>query len=221
VLHELVPIFEHAELFPRYNIAPTQEVLAVRQPDASGPEAAWLRWGLVPSWSHAPHGGMINARAETLARQPSFRAAFRKRRCLVLADGFYEWKATNGGKQPYYLRLADGSPFAFAGISERAEVDGKHLESCAIVTTDANELVRPLHDRMPVILAREDFSLWLDPNRHGDAELQALLRPFPSSAMTAYPVSTRVNSPRHDAPDCIEPAEPAPKHEQRSLFDEA
>jgi putative SOS response-associated peptidase YedK len=149
---------------------------------------------------------MINARGETVATKPAFRKAIRERRCLILADGFYEWQERGRHKQPLFVRLANGRPFAFAGLWERwGGPDGTALDSCAIVTTTANDLLRPLHDRMPVILAPKDYDLWLDPSLQDVECLLPLLRPYPAEEMTAYPVSTRVNNPAHDAPDCIDP----------------
>ncbi len=194
---------------PRYNVAPTQEVLAVvRRPDASKRQARLLRWGLIPMWVEGPAVGsrMINARAETVATKPAFRRAFRERRCLILADGFYEWQRREGRKQPFYIRLDDGQPFAFAGLWERwVPLDGQPLDSCTIITTTSNDLVGRIHLRMPVILAPEDYDLWLDPGLHEPECLQPLLRPYPAEEMVAYPVSTRVNNPADDTPDCTLP----------------
>jgi putative SOS response-associated peptidase YedK len=188
------------DLPPRYNVAPSQPVLAVRAGPQGGTELVSLRWGLVPSWSKDSRG-FINARAETAPQKPAFRTPFRQRRCLVLADGFYEWvRKDQGGKQPFYFHLQGGRPFAFAGLWDR----WGDLESCALLTTTANELVRPVHERMPVILAPGDGERWLDP-RQVPGEL---LRPFPASEMDAYPVSSWVNNARHEGPRCIEP-EPA------------
>jgi putative SOS response-associated peptidase YedK len=176
-------------------------------PGQDKPAPTLLKWGLVPGWADDPALGnrLINARAETAAEKPTFRAAFRQRRCLVLADGFFEWQRVGGKKQPYYFRLGDGSPFAFAGLWEHWERDGKALDSCAILTTGANELVKPVHDRMPVILPSADFEQWLDPKGGKGPELQALLRPFPAEAMTSYPVGLRVNNPRHNDAACVAP----------------
>jgi putative SOS response-associated peptidase YedK len=146
---------------------------------------------------------MINARSETVAEKPSFRKAFKDRRCLVLSDGFYEWRRTPDGKQPYYIHMKDGSPFAFAGLWESWR-DAQEIRSCTIITTEANELVGDIHNRMPVILAPEDYSLWLDPDFKEREALTSLLRPYPNDAMEAYPVSRRVNSPSNNVPDCIE-----------------
>ncbi len=194
---------------PRYNIAPTQTVPVLRAAAGGGVELAQVRWGLVPSWAKDPSAGarMINARAETVAGKPAFRAAFRRRRCLVPADGFYEWRKTpDGRRQPWRIARPDGAPFAFAGLWERWEkaADGTPLETCTIVTTAANDVLRPIHPRMPVILDPADFAAWLDPATPPGAAA-ALLRPAPNAWLVAVPVSTRVNDVRHDDPGCIEP----------------
>ena len=203
-----VAMGEHA---PRYNIAPSQGILVARAaPDgeAGAREAAVLRWGLVPSWAKDPDIGnrMINARAETVAEKPSFRAAFRRRRCLVPATGFYEWRVASGPKQPYHIGMADGGPFAMAGLWEHwTGPDGAAVETCAILTTEANELLRPIHARMPVIVAPGDFDLWLDPELTMPELLAPLLRPFDAAAMAARAVSRHVNNVRNDDPACLEP----------------
>lgn len=209
-----------APLPPRYNIAPTQPIAVVRQLGPGEPrQLDTLRWGLIPSWAKDPAIGnrMINARAETVAEKPAYRAAFRQRRCLVLADGFYEWQKSPAGKQPYYIRLADDRPFAFAGLWERWQdktlKDAPIIESCTVITTDANRLVQPIHDRMPAILAPEDYAHWLDPHVAAAEQLTPLLRPYPAEEMTTYPVSPLVNRPTSDSPECIKP-----QPEQRSLF---
>jgi putative SOS response-associated peptidase YedK len=208
-VQSLFPLLDLAEeLEPRYNVAPTQPVLAVRAGAAGQQELVALRWGLVPAWAADLSGGsrLINARSETAASKPAFRSAFRQRRCLILADGFYEWAPQTGGrKQPYYFRLRDGLPFAFAGLWEHWARGGPAVESCALLTTEANDLVRPLHERMPVILPRECFGRWLDPDCKAVPELEALLRPYPAEAMTGYPVSARVNNPRNEGPLCAAP----------------
>ena len=194
---------------PRYNIAPTQEVLVVLQPSPQANQEARLhRWGLIPPWAKDPSIGnrMINARAETVATKPAFRRAFKERRCLLLADGLYEWQRQERRKQPFYIRLRDGRPFAFAGLWEHWEgSEGMAIQSCAILTTTSNEVVGRIHDRMPVILSPTDYDRWLDPSIQEPAVLQTLLRPYPADEMTAYPVSTLVNSPANDNPGCIEP----------------
>ncbi|MGF1641644.1 MAG: SOS response-associated peptidase [Rhodospirillales bacterium] len=195
--------------FPvRYNIAPTQQVAAVRRRADTGDRAlVTLRWGLVPSWAKQIDIGarLINARAETVHEKPAFRDAFRKRRCLIVADGFYEWQAQPAGpKQPWLVTVADGRPFAFAGLWEEWWDAGNTLiESCAIVTTAANAALTPIHDRMPAILTAERFDAWLDPAAQ-PAALRALLVPYPG-AMTARPVGRRINDVRNDDPGCIEP----------------
>lgn len=195
-------------LFAHFNIAPTQRIVAVRA-DSSGKgrQLVPLRWGLVPSWADDPSIGnrMINARADTVASKPSFRAAFKSRRCLVVADGFYEWQKRGATKQPYLIGMRDGGPFAFAGLWEHWRRDDQTIESCTIITTDANELMQPLHDRMPVILPPAEYASWLDPRPDRGEVLQRLLRPYPSEEMRAYPVSTVVNNPRNDVPQCVEP----------------
>jgi putative SOS response-associated peptidase YedK len=172
-------------------------------PRGSGREAALLRWGLIPPWSKDPKQAPINARAETAADKPTFRHALRKRRCLVPADGFYEWAAVGGRKQPCCLRPWDERPWAFAGLWERWEGPEGPVESCAVLTTEANELVRPVHDRMPVILPERHWAAWLDAGLQDAAELVPLLRPIPSDAMRAYPVGALVNNPRNEGPECL------------------
>jgi putative SOS response-associated peptidase YedK len=186
------------ELFPRYNVAPTQPVLAVRVAGV-GREAVMLRWGLVPSWAKDLKQAPINARAETAADKPTFRHALRKRRCLIPADGFYEWVALEGRKQPYCFRPGDGRPFAFAGLWERWEGPQGPVESCAILTTEANDLVRPVHDRMPVILPERHWRAWLDTDLQDAATVAPLLRPYPAEAMRAVSVhGPRVTSVQRD-----------------------
>ena len=193
---------------PHYNIAPTQEVLVVLQPSPQANREARLhRWGLIPPWAKDPSIGnrMINARAETVATKPAFRRAFKERRCLLLADGLYEWQRQERRKQPFYIRLRDGRPFAFAGLWEHWEgSEGMAIQSCTILTTTSNEVVGRIHDRMPVILSPTDYDRWLDPSIQEPTVLQTLLRPYPADEMMAYPVSTRVNNPANDSPECVE-----------------
>jgi putative SOS response-associated peptidase YedK len=198
---------ELAELAARYNIAPTQNVLAIRVDDATRAwQPAWLRWGLIPSWAKDEKIGaqLINARAETIAEKPSFRSAFKQRRCLVVADGFYEWKESGRAKQPFHIRRRDQQPFAFAGLWERWRGGDGALETCTIITTEANELMRPLHERMPVILAPRDYGEWLAPAAKPEA-LQALLSASDAAELEVVPVNPVVNNARHDAPDCLAP----------------
>jgi putative SOS response-associated peptidase YedK len=198
-------------LAARYNIAPSQPVSVVRlKPTQSRTqrELVHLHWGLIPSWAKDPAIGnrMINARAETLAEKPAFRAPLQRRRCLIAADGFYEWHGTGRSKQPYFIHFRDDRPFAFAGLWESWEgPDQLAMESCTIITTEASELIRPIHDRMPVILTHENFSIWLDPKLQKSQKFTSLLAPYADVEMEAYPVTTLVNSPSHDEPGCIVP----------------
>lgn len=197
------------DIRPRYNVAPTQPVAAVRvKAGDENRELVMLHWGLIPFWAKDPNIGarMINARSETAAEKPSFRTAFRRRRCLVIADGFYEWQKQDGSKQPFFIHLRDARPFAFAGLWEHWEgPDASEIESCTLLTTEPNDLIRPVHNRMPVILDPEDYTLWLDPKVQEPGLIQPLMRPYPSQHMNAYPVSRFVNSPGNDSPKCIEP----------------
>ena len=208
-LVEAFALVREPDLAPRYNIAPTQSVAVVR-PDTGGRQLSFLHWGLVPSWSKDRSGAarMINARGETAATKPSFRAAFQRRRCLVPADGFYEWKKTGGKtKQPYCMTLRRGGPFAFAGLWDTWKGNGEEpLESCTIITGEPNELVRAIHDRMPVIIPEEEYDTWLDPQQKDVDTLQRLLVPYPAEEMRAVAVRTVVNNPRVDSPECVEPA---------------
>jgi putative SOS response-associated peptidase YedK len=197
---------------PRYNIAPTQAVPVVRrQRDSGERELVTLRWGLVPSWAKDIDIGarLINARAETVANKPSFRAAFKVRRCLIVADGFYEWQAQpKGPKQPFFITIAADRPFAFAGLWEEWWGAGSTLiETCTIVTTEANAALRPIHARMPAILTVDRFDAWLDPAA-APADLEALLAPY-AGEMAARPVGRRVNDVRNDDAGCVEPADAA------------
>ena len=196
---------------PRFNIAPSQPVLAI--PNDGRNTADFFLWGLIPSWSKDPSiaNKLINARGETIAEKPSFRGGFKYKRCLILTDGFYEWKAVQGEKTktPYFIHMKDGKPFAFAGLwDEWQSPDGGALRTCTIITTEPNELMSTLHNRMPVILDRADYSQWLDPAppaKHPES-LLPLIRSFPADRMSAYPVSTMVNSPGNDRAECLLPA---------------
>lgn len=219
---ELVEVFDIAPgahqvaLPPRFNIAPSQDVPVIRIiKQGVGRELHLVRWGLVPSWARDPMVGnrMINARSETAAQKPSFRAALRARRCLIPCTGFYEWQpvASRGGaraqrKQPYYICRLDGGLLPLAGLWERWQSSvGEVIESCTILTTEANALLRPLHDRMPVILPPEHFALWLDPAEQDVRLLEPLLKPLPEVGLVAYPVGSQVGNPRNNDPSCIEP----------------
>ena len=190
------------DLAPSYNVAPSDAALIGRTTPDGNRELAAVRWGLIPFWAKDPKIGykLINARADTVATKPAFREAYRRRRCLIAADGFYEWKAQEGGKQPYLIRLKDAEPFAFAGLWEHWEGDGRVIESCTIITTEANSLVAEVHDRMPVILPRDAYDRWLDGPPDG---LRDLLRPCPAEEMETYPVSKAVNSPRNDGAELL------------------
>jgi putative SOS response-associated peptidase YedK len=195
-----------SSISPSYNIAPTQQVATVLAENGKR-KLEMLHWGLIPSWAKDPEVGnrMINARAETVAEKPSYRKAFRERRCLILADGFYEWQKTDNGKQPFYIRMEDESPFALAGLWESWR-NGREIRSCTIITTAPNELAAPIHNRMPVILDPEDYEMWLDPDFDERDPLTSLLKPYPADVMEAYPVSRRVNKPSNNEPGVIEPA---------------
>ena len=217
-LHERMDLIgAPLNLRPRYNVAPSQDVAVVRAAD-DGRTLAMLRWGLIPAWAREPNIGykLINARSETAADKPSFRAAYRHRRCLIPADGFYEWQREGKTRQPWLFGLQDDAPFAFAGLWERWTVPagaaltgslaerspGDAVETCTILTTAANETVAPVHGRMPVILPPDAWDPWL-------AGEDVPLAPYPADDMTAHPVSTLVNRPANDDPRCVEPVAPA------------
>jgi putative SOS response-associated peptidase YedK len=187
-----------------YNVAPSQDVVAVRM-NGDEREGVLLSWGLVPSWSKDGKALSINARADTVASKPAFRSAFRKRRCLVLADGYFEWKTEGKVKRPFFFHLRDGQPFAFAGLWERWQGPDEPVETCALITTEANELTRQVHDRMPVILNPKTAALWLDAGVEDAQALQQLLRPYPAGGMAFHEVSRAVNNPRNNRPDLILP----------------
>lgn len=193
----------------RYNIAPTQRIFGVRATSENRREGTSFQWGLIPHWAKDPHIGrrMINARSETVAEKPAFRLSLRRRRCLIPADGYYEWaKLPNGKKQPYFIRLRSRQVFAFAGLWDVWEPEPDvSVESCALLTTTANELTRSVHERMPVILRPEDYDLWLDGKIQQPERLKRLLVPYSSEEMEAFPVSWRVNGLSYDGPLCVEP----------------
>lgn len=195
-----------ADLAPRYNIAPTQAVAVVA--NSAERKLEIFQWGLIPSWAKDPKIGskLINARAETLAEKPSFRTALKRRRCLVVADGFYEWKKEGARKIPMYIQMDDGRPFGFAGLWEVWQPpDGSLLKTCTIITTEPNALTETIHNRMPAILPPEAYDAWLRPGELPAEEVLPLLRPYDARRMKATPVSTRVNSPSVDSPECILP----------------
>jgi putative SOS response-associated peptidase YedK len=214
--HALAELFDLDLLFdvrPRYNIAPTQDVLAVRAAPDGLRKYVKLRWGLIPSWADDLSIGqkLLNARSETVGEKPSFRDAIRKRRCLIAADGFYEWKTLNKKKLPFHIHRPDRRPFAFAGIWERWDApDGKPIESCSILTTAANPFMKPLHERMPVIVFKEHHARWLDPNIKQAKELEDLFAPVADAALVMNSVTPKVNNARFDDPVCIEPNDEAP-----------
>ena len=206
VIAKLLGVKSVPTIEPRYNIAPSQPVLAVRlAPESGEREVVMFKWGLIPSWAKEPGIGnsLINARADTVAEKPAFRSAFKKRRCLAPADGFYEWKRENG-KTPYYFRLKDESPFAFAGLWERWEKGDEPVESCTLITCEANGDVAPVHNRMPVILKPEDYARWLDPKEQQSEALMRLLAPLPDDWLSVHPVGKLVNNPRNEDPRCTE-----------------
>lgn len=194
---------------PRFNIAPSQPILAI--PNDNKLAADFFVWGLIPMWAKDPTIGsrLINARGETLAEKPSFRGSYRHKRCLILADGFYEWKSVGDKKTktPYYIHMQDRQPFAMAGLWDTWESpDGSSLKTCTIITTTPNELMETIHDRMPVILHPRDYAKWLDAAPQTPENLQPLIKPFNADAMSAYPVSTLVNKPANDMPELVIPA---------------
>lgn len=209
VIAEQFQIKEPPLFKARYNIAPSQSVVAIRiTPETKTRACVLLRWGLIPSWANDLKIGAqcINAKAETVAEKPAFRAAFKKRRCLVLADGFYEWVLQGTRKQPMWIGLKTKAPFAFVGLWEHWQsAKGAPIETCTIITTEANTFMQPIHSRMPVILSPASYDHWLDPGFTDVAVLNAFLRPSPSDDLMAYPVSTLVNSPQNDIRQCLEP----------------
>ena len=193
----------NSDLAPSYNIAPTQEVAVIVT--AGVKTLLPVRWGLIPSWAKDMSVGskMINARAETISEKPAYRNAFKKRRCLVVADGFYEWQSIAGVKRPIHIRFKSGRPFGFAGLYEVWNSPaGEEITTCTIITTQANELMSPIHERMPVIIPKEQEDLWLDPKTEEQSLLLSLLKPYPADQMEAYPVSKKVSSPKNNSPDC-------------------
>jgi len=217
-LQRLFGFFELPNLAPRYNVAPSQAVAAMLLDAAAERRFAWLRWGLVPAWSKEDRTPLINARAETVAEKPSFRDAFARRRAVVFADGFYEWRQ-GGNRQPYCVRLTDNAPFAFAAIWEPVlgAGEGEPERGCALMTTQANAKMAEVHHRMPVILTPQQVDVWLNPATPRD-DLQALLRPLPDGAVTLTPVSKRVNAVREDDAGLLEEDELPRAPSQLSLL---
>jgi putative SOS response-associated peptidase YedK len=203
---------------PRYNLAPTQLIDVIRtRPDGTR-EIAALRWGFIADWSMAPYQPIINARCETVAKKPGFRTAFQRRRCLIPVDGFFEWRKIGRARQPYLIRMRDHMPYALAGLWERCETDPSGpVETCTVLTTNSNSLVAPLHDRMPVIIAREHFDAWLDPATVDYEKLKPLLQPYPAEKMETIPVNKRVNDVKNDDPDCVAQVVLAPQIIQGEL----
>jgi putative SOS response-associated peptidase YedK len=196
------------EFSSRYNIAPSQDVLVVRNNEKNKRELTTMHWGFIPWWFKEENIGSqwINARAETIEEKPLFKEAFKKRRCLIVADGFYEWQHHDKIKTPHYIHLNDGKPFGIAGLWERwKNNEGKIIESCALLTTEANKLLQPIHSRMPVILDRSNFSQWLDITNQNIHEIKALLKAGGLNSIESYPVSTLVNKPSNDTVQCIQP----------------
>lgn len=195
-------------LAPRYNIPPSQLIAAVRiDPETSTRHLVMLRWGLIPSWTKDPKSApqSINAKSETVAEKPSFRSAFKWRRCLIVTTGFYEWQPQGRTKQPMWIGFPDRRPFAFAGLWERWQRDEVDpIESCAILTTGPNRLMEPIHNRMPVILPSTSYDQWMDPTNQNTDSLKPFLRPYSNDDLVAYPVSTLVNNPRNDVSQCLE-----------------
>ena len=194
-------------LTPRFNVAPSQETPIIRD-EGAGPVMILAKWGLVPAWSKEPKTrySTINARVESVAEKPAYRASFKHKRCLIPADGFYEWKVVNGHKIPHYIRMRDGGVFAFAGLWDHWEGEGSSFDSCSIIVMPANKIMMPLHDRMPAIIAPAHYDLWLDSRVTDKQEIMRYLNSAPSGELKAYPVSPWVNAPNHDDARCIQPA---------------
>lgn len=208
LLAEILGISILKDIQPRYNIAPTQQVAVIRTYPDGTRHLDLLKWGLIPSWAKDPSIGskMINARSETVHEKPAFRNALKYHRCIIPANGFYEWRVVGGKKKPLYVKLKDNSPMLFAGLWDHWKApEGNVIESCTIMTTTTNELIKPLHDRMPVILDTDVMDLWLNPHVHNPEQLKPLFKPYPSDLMEMYPVSDIVNSPKNDNPECIIP----------------
>ena len=202
-----LPMGDQLGLSPRYNIAPSQDIPIIRD-TKDGHELILVQWGLVPHWSKESKTkySTINARIESVAEKPTYRTPFKSQRCLIPADGFYEWKVVNGHKIPHYIRMRKGEVFAFAGIWDRWEGEGKTLDSCSIIVMPANEVMKPIHERMPAIIAPAHYDLWLDQRITEKDEIMEFLNSAPSGSLKYYPISPWVNSPQHDDERCIQPA---------------
>ena len=201
-----LPDLPARELKPRYNIAPSQDVAIIRD-TGTGREMVMARWGLIPGWSKESRTkySTINARIESVAEKPTYRTPFKRRRCLIPADGFYEWKQDAGNKVPHHIRMQDGKVFAFAGLWDHWEGEDADIESCTIIVMPANEVMQPIHERMPAIIAQQDYDVWLDSSVTDKQEIMQYLNSVPSIQLTAYPVSTRVNSAKNNDEGCIRP----------------
>ncbi|NJS09543.1 MAG: SOS response-associated peptidase [Microcoleus sp. CSU_2_2] len=211
IIAEFFKLSEVPDIKPRYNIAPTQSVATVTvDGEKMQRQFQFMRWGLIPSWAKDLKIGShtINARSETVAEKPAFRSAIKHRRCLIIADGFYEWQPQGKKKQPYYFQMANNEPFAIAGLWENwRSPEGENIVSCSIITTAANETVQPVHDRMPVILPSGDWEQWLDPSINNSQQVLPLLKPYDPAAMKANAVSAIVNNPTRESPECIQAIE--------------
>ncbi len=209
-LQEAFPDFVFPDQFqPRYNIAPGQPILTL--PNNGAKKATFHVWGLIPSWANDPEigRGLINARAETLGEKPSFRGPYKYHRCLIPANGFFEWQAQPGtnGKLPYFIKMKSGEPFAFAGLWDTWQSpDGTQVASATIITTTPNELMASIHNRMPVILTKDCYTQWIDPSPQPPSRFESLLIPYPSEEMIAMPISKLVNKPENDGPEILQPA---------------
>jgi len=201
-----LPAGDMLGLSPRYNIAPSQDIPIIRD-TKKGPELVLAKWGLIPHWSKESNTkySTINARIETVAEKPTYRTPFKNTRCLIPADGFYEWKVVNGHKIPHYIHMRKGSVFAFAGIWDQWEGEGETLDSCSIIVMPSNEVMKPIHERMPAIIAPTHYDLWLDPRVNEKDEIMGFLNSAPSSSLKFHPISPWVNSPKHDDERCIQP----------------
>ncbi|MBN1764603.1 MAG: SOS response-associated peptidase [Sedimentisphaerales bacterium] len=215
VLARLFQLADTPSLSPRYNIAPGQEVTAILNQEGQGRTCRLFSWGLIPTWAKDPAMGakLINARAETVSEKPAFRESFKNKRCLIPADGFYEWHKKDKTSRPYFIRMQYNEPFAFAGLWQQWQSpDQQTRKTCAILTIHANSLLEPIHPRMPVIIPPENYDLWLDTTLSTTDRLQKLLHPYPPEKMNCFAVSPLVNSPQHDSPQCIEPVNPDTNH---------